>query len=201
MPNVANQMEIPDGELFYFPNFLPSDKADDYNKYFIENIHWETGTIKIFGKEHNIPRKQAYFADPNKSYSYSGKTLHIQQWDEHLLEIKNTVSDFCQHKFNACLMNLYENGSHSNGWHADNEKELGKNPVIASVSLGEKRTFQLKHNHTKKRIDLPLEHGSLLLMQGTLQHHWKHCLPKRKNVEHARVNLTFRNIVIDLKET
>lgn len=195
MPKNANPIMIPDGELFYCPQFLSTAKADKFYEYFLNKIKWETGSVKVFGKIHTIPRKQAYFADQDKSYSYSGKTLPIQNWNPKLMEIKEMVAEFCNHPFNACLMNLYEDGTHSNGWHADNEKELGKNPVIASISLGETRTFQLKHNLTKKRIDIQLEHGSLLIMQGTLQHHWKHCLPKRKNVENARVNLTFRTII------
>lgn len=185
---------IQDGELYYRPLFIPQDEADRLYDYFVKNINWKGGTIQIFGKIHDIPRKQAYFADQGLDYGYSGKRLNTQDWDEEVLKLKEQLNTSFNIELNACLLNLYRDGKDSNGWHADDEAELGKNPVIASISLGEERDFLIKHKETGDSKKLLLEHGSLLIMGGAMQHHWKHALPKRKKVVNPRVNLTFRRV-------
>lgn len=190
-----HKLDVIDGELYYFKNFISQNDCEKLYQYFLNSIPWTKDTITVFGNTYDIPRKQAYFADAGMNYSYSGKKMNLLKWDPTLLEIKNKIENKLEVSFNACLMNLYETGEDSNGWHADNEKELGTNPTIASVSLGEERVFQIKHQATKSRKDLTLENGSLLHMAGEFQHHWKHCLPKRKNINKARINLTFRKII------
>src|SRR5690606_7620397 len=125
---------------------------------------------------------------------FSGITLQPHPWNELLLKIKNKIEPLCGVSFNSVLLNRYRDGNDSISWHTDAEKELGKNPVIASVNFGEERVFQLKHMETSERIDILLKHGSLLVMMGELQHFWKHQVPKSKKPMKERINLTFRVI-------
>jgi alkylated DNA repair dioxygenase AlkB len=121
--------------------------------------------------------------------------MHPHPWNEILLQMKLKIAEVTQCDFTTVLLNRYRNGQDSNGWHADNEKELGTNPVIASISLGAARAFHLQHNSIKEaRLKLTLEHGSLLLMKGTTQHYWKHQIPKTAKTVDQRINLTFRTI-------
>lgn len=186
---------LKDGWIFYKENFLPPTEADKIFHHLLNTLKWESGEIKMFGKSIKIPREEVYFADKDKNYSYSGRKMDLKDWDEELLILKSKVEEFSLFKFNACLANLYRTGQDSNGWHADNEKMLGKNPVIASLSFGQERKFQLKHNNKQDKFQLKLNHGSLLIMGGGLQHFWKHQVPKEKNVINPRINLTFRNII------
>ena len=150
----------------------------------------------MFGKRHQQHRLTAWFAEGNKTYTYSGLRCYPNPWNTVLLDIKEKIERLTFASYNSVLLNLYRNGNDSMGWHSDDEPELGKNPSIASVSLGATRTFQLKHRLRKEEpnISLALNHGSLLFMTGSTQHFWKHQIPKtRKHVE-PRINLTFRNI-------
>lgn len=192
---MLEKIEIKDAILHWDKQFLNEDLAEEYFEYFHSKIKWQQTDIKIFGKVHQTPRKEAYFADKGKNYGYSGKRLDIQLWDKKVLEIRSKIEELTNRKFNACLINLYENGMHSNGWHADNEKELGENPVIASLSLGATRKFDLKNNQTKEKIRFFLNNGSLLIMDSGCQNYWKHQVPKEKKVTEPRINLTFRKIV------
>ena len=116
-------------------------------------------------------------------------------WTSPLQKIKSLVESVCETNFTTVLLNYYRDGNDGNGWHADNEKELGINPVIASLSLGAERNFQLKHNlDTSQKKNIILENGSLLLMKGTTQHFWKHQVPKTAKPVGSRINLTFRVI-------
>lgn len=188
-------IELPDARLFYCTPFFHRELADDYLGKLIEDIPWKQEKIKLFGKEHLQPRLSAFFGEKDLSYTYSGLQLQPEEYSPELLEIKNKVETFSEEKFNSCLANLYRDGTDSMGWHSDDEKELGKNPVIASVSFGAKRIFHFRH---KKDAGLThkilLSHGSLLLMKGKTQHFWKHQLPKTKKPIGPRLNLTFRNI-------
>ncbi|NCA20626.1 MAG: alpha-ketoglutarate-dependent dioxygenase AlkB, partial [Crocinitomicaceae bacterium] len=125
---------------------------------------------------------------------YSGKTLETHPFTEELLELKSLIEEASHQEFNCVLVNLYRDGKDSNGWHSDNETELGKNPAIASLSLGAIRRFDLKHNTTKEKISIELNHGSLLIMKGEMQHFWKHQIAKTTKVSTPRINLTFRYI-------
>lgn len=187
--------KLTNGWYVYDPNFFTRIEADEYFDYFLNNLGWQGGEIKLFGKTYAIPRKQIYFADEGMNYSYSGKSLNIAPWDKEIDGIRNKIMSQFDHPINACLANLYRDGIDSNGWHADDEKELGKNPVICSVSLGAMRKFQLKHKNNGERIQLFLEHGSLLIMGGEMQHFWKHQVPKEPKIDIPRINLTFRRII------
>jgi len=189
-------LNLPEAEIEYFPNFFSSEEADMLFNQLLNEIPWQQDTLKIFGKEHLQPRLTALFGDTHKSYSYSGITMKPHPWNATLLKIKRKVEQETGKHFTSVLLNLYRNGKDSNGWHADNEKELGLNPVIASVSFGATRKFQLKHNSKKDaQQTINLEHGSLLLMKGTTQHNWKHQIPKTKDPVNPRINLTFRTIL------
>ena len=188
------KLELEDSVLLYFPQFLDNNEADFWFDYLVASIPFQSGDIKLFGKTYKKPRLEAFFADGNLSYSYSGQQLNTQLITKELKELKSRVESVSQLDFNAILVNLYRNGEDSNGWHADNEKELGNDPLIASVSLGAERIFEMQHIHSKKRIKLTLEHGSLLCMLQGSQRFWKHQLPKDKKVNSPRINLTFRKI-------
>ena len=188
------KLELEDTILLYFPQFLDNNEADFWFENLNSSISFQSGEIKLFGKTFKKPRLEAFFADGNLSYSYSGQQLNTQRITDELNELKTRVESVSQLDFNAILVNLYRDGQDSNGWHADNEKELGSDPLIASVSLGAERIFEMQHIHSKKRIKLNLEHGSLLCMLQGSQRFWKHQLPKDKSVDLPRLNLTFRKI-------
>jgi alkylated DNA repair dioxygenase AlkB len=186
--------KVRDGWIIWEPSFFTNEQASFHFKYLIDELPWSGGSIKLFGKEYEIPRKQVFFADEELGYGYSGKSLIKSPWDTEVLNIKTFVEQSADVDFNACLGNLYRNGQDSNGWHADNERELGVNPVIGSVSFGATRVFQLKHNQTKEKMSFNLSHGSLLIMGGAMQHNWKHQIPKTKRNIGPRINLTFREL-------
>ena len=186
---------INNGWLYWDEHFLPLSLAEELFDCYRKEFNWQNGEIMLFGKKHQIPRMQVYFGDEGKYYRYSGKTLPIEKWHPSLYKLKENIEEKLSIKFNACLANLYRNGMDSNGWHADNEKELGENPIVASLSLGETRKFQLKHITTNERLNFQLTNGSLLVMGGELQHYWKHQVPKQKLIRNERINLTFRNII------
>lgn len=186
---------VPNGTLLFDEGFLNQEEADLLFKHFEATLPFHQGTITLFGKTHAIPRLEAFFATENKTYSYSGKTLQTHPFTTELLNLKSKIEAISQEQFNCVLVNLYRNGQDSNGWHADNEPELGKNPVIASLSLGATRRFDLRHNLTNEKISFNLTNGSILLMKGEIQHYWKHQIAKTKKIDAARINLTFRMLI------
>jgi len=161
----------------------------------LHDLNWETGFIKIFGKTHQIPRLQAWYADNGINYTYSGKKLQRHNWNNTLIEIKGKIESITSFKFNSVLANLYRDGNDSMGLHSDDEKELGKNPVIASLSLGESRDIYFKHKNNKSNLIIPQINGQLLVMYGKTQKYWKHEIKKTKKLKKPRINLTFRNII------
>jgi len=198
-PSEENQkalsLPLPDAAITYYPQFLETTYASEVFQKLMKATVWQQDDIKIFGKIYKQPRLTALYGDEGKSYSYSNITMHPNPMTPLLKEIKSKIELVTQTTFNTVLLNLYRDGNDSNGWHSDNEKELGRNPVIASVSLGAKRSFKLKHRGDKKlNYKIFLNHGSLLLMQGETQHHWLHELPKSKKITEPRINLTFRVI-------
>ncbi|MGA9325274.1 MAG: alpha-ketoglutarate-dependent dioxygenase AlkB [Salegentibacter sp.] len=189
-------IQLPNAELLYFNDFLEKSVADFYFKKLLTETPWGQDKIKLFGKEHLQPRLTALYASNEKPYSYSGISMNPEGFSEELLTIKKQVEKVCHMEFTTCLMNLYRDGRDSMGWHSDDEKELGKNPVIASVSLGAERLFKLKHKEDKiQKFDITPAHGSLLVMKGKTQQFWKHQVPKTKKEKGQRINLTFRRIV------
>lgn len=190
------QLDLPDADVSYYPTFFPSQTADSLLEGLIDTLAWEQKPIMMFGKRLMQPRLVAWYGDPGISYTYSGLRLQALPWTAPLLEIKEKVEEETSQVFNSVLCNLYRNGQDSMGWHSDDEAELGEHPCIASVSLGEERSFHLKH---KTRNELAstkvlLAHGSLLLMKGETQRHYKHQLPKSRKQLAPRINLTFRFI-------
>ena len=184
---------LPDAEIIYFPCFFDKKEADAIFAQLTTDVPWQQDDIRVFGKVHPQPRLTALFGNEGRSYSYSNIKMQPHPWNELLQKIKSKVESVSGTKFTTVLLNQYRNGKDSNGWHADNEKELGINPIIASLSLGAERTFQLKHNTDKsQKKSIVLEHGSLLLMKGTTQDFWKHQIPKTSKTIGSRINLTFR---------
>ena len=158
-------------------------------------IPWQQDKITVYGKTHDQPRLTALFGNDGKQYSYSNIVMQPHAWNPLLTFIKEEIENVIAEKFTTVLLNLYRNGKDSNGWHADNEKELGRNPVIASVSFGETRPFYLKHNSIlDQKLKINLDHGSLLIMKGETQHFWKHQIAKTAKPIGSRINLTFRII-------
>jgi alkylated DNA repair dioxygenase AlkB len=188
-------LNLPDAEISYFPNFLSKTEADSLFLELLQNIPWQQDEITVFGKKHLQPRLTALYGNEGKPYSYSNIVMQPHQWILPLQKIKSLVENVSETNFTSVLLNYYRDGRDSNGWHADDEKELGTNPIIASVSLGAERPFQLKHNtDSSLKKSILLEHGSLLLMKGTTQHLWKHQIPKTTKHVEPRINLTFRII-------
>jgi alkylated DNA repair dioxygenase AlkB len=188
-------LNLPDAEIIYYPQFFDKEQADIIYAELLQEIAWQQDNITIYGKTHPQPRLTALYGNEGKPYSYSNITMHPHPWNRLLQKIKYYIEARTEFQFTTVLLNQYRDGKDSNGWHADNEKELGTNPIIASLSFGSERVFQLKHNTiTDAKKSITLEHGSLLLMKGSTQHFWKHQIPKTAKPIGTRINLTFRNI-------
>ncbi len=183
------------GEVYYFGVVMPRDEADHYFNELFEKTQWKNDEARIYGKHIITARKVAWYADQAYDYTYSGTTRRALPWSAELLELKEIVEKLSGHTFNSCLLNLYHTGDEGMAWHSDDERSLGKDGAIASFTFGAARKFAFKNKHTKQRIELILESGSLLLMKGETQTHWWHRLPPTKKVRSPRINLTFRNIV------
>jgi len=180
------------GYLLYQPDFYVVKIADKLYNYLLDNsIPWKQETF-VWGK---FPRLTAYYADEGVKYQYSGVTHEAIGWPPFLSAVKERIQEVIGEKFNSLLLNFYRDGSDSISWHSDDEKELGTNPTVASLSLGGERVFQIRHKTTKEKQSMILNHGSLIVMGGTMQHYWQHCVPKTTKPVAARINLTFRNIL------
>lgn len=192
-------IELSDGDILWVRHFLSTQEAEQLLQTLQQEIPWRQDSLRIAGKDTPIPRLQAWYGDPGMNYTYSGLTLQPLPWAPALDAIKHRIEDYSDCHFNSLLANLYRDENDSVGWHADNEPELGENPTIASLSLGETRDFVLKHrNHQEQKLKLSLQSGDLLIMKGSLQHHWLHQVPKCKTQCQPRINLTFRRIFRDL---
>lgn len=190
------KLDLPGADISYFPSFLTDNDARILFEHLSTKTPWQQDKITLFGKTHPQPRLTALYANNQNSYSYSGITMNPHTFSVELKQLKQAVERACQTIFTSCLLNYYRDGKDSNGWHSDDEKELGENPIIASVSLGAERFFNLRHKTDKTlKHKLLLEHGSLLLMQGATQHNWQHQIPKTSKKIGGRINLTFRVII------
>jgi alkylated DNA repair dioxygenase AlkB len=177
------------------PSWLSPDEADRTFSTLRDGLAWEQRRIRVLGREVLQPRLTAWYGDA--AYTYSGVTLTPFPWTPLLAELRDRLARDTEQRFNSVLCNLYRDGQDSMGMHADKEPELGKNPVIASVSLGATRRFVLSHTKKKTSLAIPLTHGSLLVLSSTTQHHYRHGVPKTKAPTGARINLTFRRIVVE----
>lgn len=188
---------MPDAEVFLFNEFFGKEESDCLFAELLNGIEWKQDRIKYYGKEMDLPRLTAWYGDVGASYTYSNISMDSAAWTPTLIHIKGKVEAVAEVKFNSVLLNYYRTGKDSVSWHRDNERELGINPVIASVSLGDTRRFQFKHVQKKDfdRVDVDLTHGSLLIMKGRTQECWLHQIPKTSKPKCPRINLTFRRIL------
>jgi alkylated DNA repair dioxygenase AlkB len=194
-PGGATRLDLPDAEAWYWPAAFEAGEACRLQDRLRAGIDWQAEQILMFGRRVPVPRLVAWHGEPGASYTYSGTTHVPLPWTPELAFIRERVGALAGVEFNAVLLNRYRDGRDGMGWHADDEPELGANPVIASVSLGATRRFCLRHRRRRElRVDLLLEHGSLLLMAGAMQHHWVHALPKTAAAVGERINLTFRRV-------
>ena len=188
-------LQLPEAEIAFYPSLFNKEDSDRLLTKLTQTIDWRQDWITVYGRSLPQPRLTAWVGDPGKAYTYSGITMQPSGWTDTLLDLKASVDAIAGVTFNSVLLNLYRDGNDSMGWHSDDEPELGRNPVIGSVSLGGTRQFMLRHKHQKAlKTKLALNSGSFLLMQGPTQHHWLHQVPKTKRVIAPRLNLTFRVI-------
>jgi alkylated DNA repair dioxygenase AlkB len=187
---------LPDAEVYYAPHFFTEKESNLYVEQLRQSINWQQEEIRMFGKQLPLPRLTAWYGD--KGYTYSGLYNAPQPWLPVLLELKERVEQASGHTYNSVLLNYYRSGQDSMGWHSDDEKELGPQPGIASLSFGGERTFAFRHRSRKELapVKIKLQHGSLLLMQGPTQHFWQHQVAKTTRAVEPRINLTFRNILV-----
>ena len=193
-------IQLDNGALDYFPNWLPENLAWSYFNYLQKFCVWQQSTIQLAGRSVKIPRLNAWYGDADAYYRYSGTDFSPLRWNHALLALRRRLEKhFSQNNlpgFNSALINYYRDGNDSVSWHADDEPELGPSPVIASLSFGATRRFLLKPKRGGDSLKLDLEHGSLLIMQPPLQKNWLHCLPKTKRLINSRINVTFRQVVV-----
>ncbi|MCX2838216.1 alpha-ketoglutarate-dependent dioxygenase AlkB [Salinimicrobium sp. MT39] len=183
-----------DGKSYYFGKILNESEEQRFFNNLLDEVAWQHDEVMIFGKKIVTARKTAWYGDREFEYTYSKMTKKAKLWIPELLELRKRVEEVTGLEFNSCLLNLYHSGEEGMSWHSDAEAELGKQPAIASVSLGVERRFVFKHKTSAEKIELQLEPGSLLLMTGDTQKNWLHSLPKSKRIKEPRINLTFRNI-------
>ncbi|HTK22300.1 MAG TPA: alpha-ketoglutarate-dependent dioxygenase AlkB [Mucilaginibacter sp.] len=186
---------LPADLLEYHAGFFNVDESQTFLDTFINTIPWIQEDIVMYGKLLKTPRLTAWYGDKNKDYIYSGTKHYPNPWTKELLQIKERIEPIAGVKFNSVLLNYYRDANDSVAWHSDDEYELGVNPIIASVSFGQVRRFDIRHKHDRdQKYSIYLEDGSLLIMKGNLQHNWVHQIPKSTKALKARVNLTFRVI-------
>ena len=191
---IANLLPY-DGIVSYHGTILNLAEAQHYYRRLLEKVQWKHDEAIIYGRHIITKRMAAWYGDKPYSYTYSNTTKQALPWTPELLALKQLVEDVSGTSFNSCLLNLYHSGEEGMAWHSDDEKELGKDTTIASLSLGATRKFSFKHKSNKETRSILLESGSLLMMQGSTQSHWLHSLPKSAKVREGRINLTFRTML------
>lgn len=194
-PDVSKNWLPYEGTVNYYGKLLNQETANHYLKALLENIEWRNDEAVIFGKKIITKRKVAWYGEKPFEYTYSNTTKQALLWTKELLELKELIEKETGETFNSCLLNLYHTGEEGMAWHSDDEKDLKKDGAIGSLSFGAERKFAFKHKKNQEKVDILLEHGSLLIMKDTTQTHWLHRLPPSKRIASARVNLTFRTIV------
>ena len=183
------------GTVNYYGQILNEQEATRYLDLLLNNIEWKNDEAILFGKKIITKRKVAWYGEKPFEYTYSKTTKQALPWTTELVNLKNKVEQETGETFNSCLLNLYHDGNEGMAWHSDGEKDLKKNGAIASLSFGSERKFAFKHKETKEKVELILEHGSLLIMKDETQTNWLHRLPPTKLSTQPRVNLTFRTII------
>lgn len=192
----TNEQELlpTDGSAKFYEWVLGDSDPHVLMQELLESVPWASQTITMFGKQYVEPRRTAWFGDDGASYTYSGITMTPHAWTPVLHSLRNICEERSNSSFNSVLLNLYRDGKDKMGWHADNEPELGTEPVIASLSLGATRKFRFRHRTTKEIVECDLPTGSLVVMSGLSQKCWVHEVPQQKRVTSPRINLTFRKI-------
>lgn len=185
-----------DGTVQYFGKAFSQKESDEYFNRLLNTIEWKNDEAMMFGRHIITKRKAAWYGDSNYQYTYSNTTKQALPWSAELLALRRVAEACIETTFNSCLLNLYHNGDEGMAWHSDDEKTLGKNSAIASLSFGAERKFSFRHKKTKETVSLTLEHGSLLVMKDATQTNWLHRLPPLKKISAPRINLTYRTIVL-----
>ncbi|KZN58969.1 alpha-ketoglutarate-dependent dioxygenase AlkB family protein [Pseudoalteromonas luteoviolacea] len=188
-----NKECLPEG-FHYFPQGISFDKSLALYEHLRVELPWQQPEIRVYGKSHRIPRLQCFVAEQSVHYGYSGKQLESCDWLPVLSAIRARLQQQYGQPFNALLLNWYRNGQDTMGWHSDDEQELGKEPMIVSVSLGASRLFKIRDKATRETYSILLETGSFLVMSGRSQLDFEHSLPKQAKVSQGRINLTFRTV-------
>ncbi|MDN3620669.1 alpha-ketoglutarate-dependent dioxygenase AlkB [Polaribacter undariae] len=191
---IKTVFDLPGAHVTLFENFFSIEESNALYTSLLKNTAWEQDQMAIYGKQIDLPRLTAWYGDTDLEVAYVGKTTKLLPWTEELIKIKERIEKEVDVKFTRCLLNYYRDGKDSVDWHQDYEVGKRKNTVIGSATFGETRPFQLKHATRKdlKRIEIPLNHGSLLIMQDATQENWKHKIPKTTKKIRPRINLTFR---------
>jgi len=194
---MTERVTVLPGECVLLREFFEADQAENILAALTRDAIWQQHTVKVFNREHFVPRLTAWYGDQGAYSSYSGGTHTPLPWIPVLSDIRATLEDFLNQSFNSVLLNRYRNGSDAMGKHSDDEKELGHDPVIASVSFGGTRrmAFHPRSGNSGKSLSVDLDDGSLLIMQGACQRRWKHSIPRTRRFVTPRINLTFRNIL------
>jgi alkylated DNA repair dioxygenase AlkB len=186
---------LPETVLQYIPALFTETESENLLTQLARSVPWEQRTVSMYGKQILTPRLTAWYGDEKKTYAYSGNQFKPMAWTPDLLAIRERVRTFVDTPFNSVLLNYYRDGNDSVAWHSDNEKELGPQPVIGSVSFGQVRAFDIRNRHDRnKKFSVRLESGSLLVMKGDLQENWEHRIAKSRESMGPRINLTFRVI-------
>lgn len=183
-----------DGEAIDYGVVLDDAMASNYYQQLLTETPWQHDEAKLYGKHYVTKRKVAWYGEDSFAYTYSGTTKYAFAWTDTLLVLKQLVEELSSHTFNSCLLNLYHDGQEGMAWHSDDEKSLGKNTAIASLSLGSARRFCFRHRQTMLQREILLQHGQLLVMQGATQQNWQHKIPTTVTIREPRINLTFRQI-------
>jgi len=199
-PDQAVTHDLGDALIQEYPHAFPSTVTNSLLRQLLESIPWQQETIRIAGRMIDVPRLQCWMGDRASCYGYSGIRLQPISWTPLVQSIRERVESLTSERFNSVLLNYYRNGQDSVAWHADDEPELGPAPLIASVSFGAQRQFQFRPKQresakTPQKFQMLLRDGSIIVMGNTVQNKWMHQLPKEKNLDLPRVNLTFRNII------
>ena len=190
------RLQLPGAEIDFDAHWLSREEANALLVALLGTVPWEIHRIRLFGREVDSPRLSCWIGDPQARYRYSGALFAPRPWPACLLPVRERLARQLDVDFNSVLANRYRSGRDAMGWHSDNEPELGEQPVIASLSLGASRRFRLKGRRPgAPGLQLDLPHGSLLVMRGDTQTHYRHALPRTAKPVDERINLTFRRIV------
>ncbi len=182
-------------ELETIKNFYDAAECERIYSRLLNEQNWPDNRYVVSGRQFILPRLQTWHADPGIRYSYNNNLLETRAWTPLLSDIRAKVESFLNYSFNSVLVNLYRNGADYVGWHADNERELGEKPFIASLTFGAERQFEFRHKKSSASGRISLQSGTLLIMQPNFQHHWLHNVPLDTGVTEGRINLTFRKVV------